>query len=102
MRGFADVSIEDVIEALASELGQDMVDDLLEELSEDELFELTMEELVVEEFKWEIANGTLYMSFASISSLGLTNEEWSAVIDGDVLTIESLQAPGLGYSYIRQ
>ena len=102
VRGYADVSIEDVIEALITELGEDMVDDLLDQFSEEELLEMTMEELVVEEFKWEIVDGVLYLDFAEIASLGLANEEWDAVIDGNMLIIESRQAPGLAYTYIRQ
>ena len=57
---------------------------------------------LVEEFEWEIFADVLYLDFDFIASFGVANEEWEATIDGDVLTIESLQAPGMVFSYIRR
>ena len=65
----------------------DSLDDLLDEFGEAELLEMMLEELV-EEFEWEISNEILFIDFPSVGSFGVANEEWNAVIEGDVLTID--------------
>ena len=101
VRGYLVDSLDDIIDYLISELGQALVDELIDELGEDGLLEAMLEEMV-EEFEWEIFDGVLYKDFAFVASFGVANEEWEAFIDGDVLYIESLQAPGMAYSYTRR
>ena len=101
VRGYLIDSLDDLMDYLIEELGQELLDELIEELGEDGLLEVMLEEMV-EEFEWEIFDGVLYKDFAFVASLGVANEEWEAMIDGDTLYLESLQAPGLAFSYIRQ
>jgi len=101
VRGYPVDSLDDIIDYLIEEFGQAFVDEWIDELGEDGLLEAMLEEMV-EEFEWEIFDNVLYIDFEFIASFGVANEEWEASIDGDTLYIESLQAPGMVYSYIRQ
>ena len=51
---------------------------------------------VQEPFEWRTADDTLVLSGA------LMAEVWTFTIDGDVFTIDSQQAPGMTFSYIRE
>jgi len=109
IRGYVIESLDDIMDELVGELGQALIDEIIADIGEEEFLELMMEELesqlggpVTEEFEWEIANDILYIDLESVGTFGVANEEWEATIDGDVLSIESLQAPDLRFSYIRQ
>ena len=49
-----------------------------------------------EKFTWELVDYRLYLT------LGFRTEQWRIAIVDDVITISSLQVPGMFYSYIRQ
>ena len=55
----------------------------------------------LEEFEWTIVNGNLYLEFDFIAMFEVEFERWSMTIEGDVLTLASLQGGGT-FSYIRQ
>jgi hypothetical protein len=51
---------------------------------------------LLEEFTWELINGELQIR------IGMMTEVWRPTIEGNVLTINSLQVEGVSYSYIRR
>ena len=52
-------------------------------------------------FDWQIVDGNLHLDFESVAMFGVDYEMWSMTIEGDVLTLESLQGGGT-YRHIRQ
>lgn len=57
-----------------------------------------------EEFEWTIVDGTLYIDLEVVSIFGATNEQWIAIVDGDILSIENIVPGGVGlaFNYIRE
>ena len=51
---------------------------------------------LLEEFTWALVDGELHLRIGGMMEL------WVPAIDGDVLTITSLQIEGMSYSYIRR
>ena len=94
--------IIDSIEELRGELGDAFIEGILDEMDEETFLEILMEELEVESFEWELSNDVLFLDFEFVAKFGVANEEWTVIIEGDLLTIESRQAAGLTYSYIRR
>lgn len=102
VRGPVINSLDEIMDIVIDAFGQRLVNEMLEEFGEDEFFEIMLLEMGVEPFEWEIANEVLYLDFEFVALFGVANEEWTAIIEDDLLTITSRQAPDLTFSYIRQ
>jgi len=97
VRGYVIEDIDYFLEELAEGIGgQDLLEDAFEEFGGRDEFVAFLLTGMVESFEWEVSEDVLHVE------LEFFNEEWQVSIEGDVLTIESLQIPDVSYRYTRR
>jgi len=54
----------------------------------------------IETFQWNLVDGSLHLIFEDIAMWGVAFEMWSTSFDGEVMTLDSMQAENLIFNYI--